>query len=379
MIETLSLVLCVLAGQRVTGVESSGPTGVQSFVERYETDLTYYGSGKAALRDGVDALAEPGQNVLVPTYLPDAVVEPFRDLGLEPRYYRIQATLEPDLTDIERRIDADTVAVMSVNYFGFPQPGLDELTALIDDYGCYHIDDNAHAPLSVDDGTLLGTRGALGITSLRKLLPVPNGAILYRTSDDVRDGFEPSPFAGVRERFDADDYRFVARSFAADVLNSSTSVRRSVDALVANRQGPLSVASPADRYEAGKRPMSKLSMRAVGNSDPEVIQSARRENYRLWQRMLASRDDLEVRWESLPNGICPQVFPVRTGEPDQFLAELEGAGVHDAHTWPRLAEPVRTDPAYETATTLAREIVVLPVHQHLEPSSIKAAGESLRR
>ncbi|TYL37539.1 hypothetical protein CV102_16355 [Natronococcus pandeyae] len=139
------------------------------------------------------------------------------------------------------------------------------------------------------------------------------------------------------------------------------------------------MASPADRYEAGKRPMSKLSVRPVDSSDPEVIRSTRRENYRIGGRVLASRDDLEGRWESLPDGICPQVFPVRTGEPDQFLAELEGAGVHDAHTWPRLSEPVRTDPDHETATTLARETVVLPVHQHLGPSSIDAAGESLRR
>lgn len=379
MIETLSLLLCSLAGQRVASVESSELTGIQSFVEEYTTDVTYYGSGKAALRDGVAAIAEPGQNVLVPAYLPDAVVEPFRELGLEPRYYRIQETLEPDLVDIERRIDADTVAVMSVNYFGFPQPGLDELTALIDRHGCYHIDDNAHAPLSVDEGTLLGTRGALGITSLRKLLPIPDGAILYRTSDDVREGFEPSPYAGVHERFDADDCQYVAKSLAADVLNSNVRVRRSVDALVADRQGPLSVPSPADRYEAGKRPMSKLSARAVDNSDPETIRSDRRENYRTWQRVLSFRDDLEPRWESLPDGICPQVFPVRTGDPDRFLAELERAGIHGAHTWPRLSEPVRTDPAHETATTLARETVVLPVQQHVEPSSIEAAGEKLRR
>jgi len=97
------------------------------------------------------------------------------DLGLEARYYRIQRNLAPDFADIERRIDDETVAVMSVNYFGFPQPGLAEFMSLVDEYECYHIDDNAHSPLSVDNGTLPGTRGDLGVTSLWKLLPIPDG------------------------------------------------------------------------------------------------------------------------------------------------------------------------------------------------------------
>ncbi|WP_306058965.1 DegT/DnrJ/EryC1/StrS family aminotransferase [Natronococcus wangiae] len=378
MIETLSLLLCVLAG-RSTGLESSGPTGIEAFVEQHARDVTYYGSGKAALRDGLASIAEPGQNVLVPAYLPDAVVEPFCELGLEPRRYRIKETLAPDLADVERRIDADTVAVMSVNYFGFPQPGLDELTALIDEHGCYHIDDNAHAPLSVVDGTLLGTRGDLGITSLRKLLPIPDGALLYCNSDGVRERFEPSSLSGVHERFDASDCQFVAKSLAVDVFSADDRVRRSVDALVTGRRNSLAAANPADRYEAGKRPMSKLSARVVDNSDPKAIRSARRENYRTWRRVLASRDDLEVRWESLPDGICPQVFPVRTRDPERFLAELEGVGMRGAHTWPRLAESVRTDPTYETSTALARETVVLPVQQCVDPSSIRAVGEKLRR
>ncbi len=186
--------------------------GIDAFIDRHAPDSmhTYYGSGKVALRDGLAGLVEPGDNVVVPAFLSPAVVEPFHELGLESRYYAIEESLAPDIADLEARIDADTAAVVSVNYFGFPQPGLERIAALTDEYDCYHVDDNAHAPLSVRDGTLLGTHGDLGITTLRKLLPVPDGAVLYCTDETVTAQFAPSSLAGRSNRIAIADCRFVA-------------------------------------------------------------------------------------------------------------------------------------------------------------------------
>ena len=169
---------------------------------------------------------------------------------------------------------------MTVDYFGFPQPGLVAVATLVDDYDCYHVDD--HAPLSVDNGVLLGTSGHLGITSLRKLLPVPDGAILYRNDEALTDGFEPSAFAGVREEFGVDDCRYVLESLLADLLASNATLRRTVERLRSDRS--RSVPDPKTRYEAGKRPMSKLSAVIVGNADPTTIRDARRRNYLAWRR-----------------------------------------------------------------------------------------------
>ncbi|MFP8952651.1 DegT/DnrJ/EryC1/StrS family aminotransferase [Natrialbaceae archaeon A-arb3/5] len=368
---TPSLFVSSLSGQHLAGIES--------FVEPYAREYAYYGSGKVALRDGLAGLVEPGQNVLIPAYLPDAVVEPVIDLGLEARYYRIRSTLSPDFVDLERRLDEETAAVVSVNYFGFPQPGLGTLSELVAEYGCYHVDDNAHAPLSVDDETLLGTRGHLGITSLWKLLPIPDGAILYCNDDDVIDQYEPSQFAGVRDGLDAADCRFIAKSFVDDLFDANGTVRQSIDALLAGRGSSPSVGGPRERYERRKSSMSKLSLRVVEDADPDAIRTARRENYRIWRRLLEPRADLELLYESLPDGICPQVFPVRAERPQEFLAELDHCGVGGAHTWPRLSATVRESPEYDTATRLSEEIVTLPVHQHIDPETIEAVGPELRR
>ncbi|RKD97337.1 DegT/DnrJ/EryC1/StrS family aminotransferase [Halopiger aswanensis] len=401
----------------VRSLASRNDQGLEAVFDDYARAYTYYGSGKVALRDGLAGLVESGQNVLIPAYLPDAVAEPFRDLDLEPRYYRVRPSFAPDFADLEARIDDETAAVMSVNYFGFPQPGLEEVAALVDERGCYHIDDNAHAPISVANGRLLGTDGDIGVTSLWKLLPIPNGAVLYRNSDAAVDAYEPSESAGVRGRVGLGDGAFVLKSPVRNVLDGVGGIGASLGALLggstqvdddrrdANRNGteteppesdrtepdggttleesdegddPPAVGTPEERYEEGKTPMSKLSKYVLENADPDWIREQRRANYRTWHRILADRDDLAVVYDDLPEGICPLAFPVRADHPDDLVATFEDHGI-GAYTWPRLSTTVRDDPAYETARRLSSTIVALPVHQHIEPSTLEAIGDRLSR
>ncbi|MWV39231.1 DegT/DnrJ/EryC1/StrS family aminotransferase [Natrialba sp. INN-245] len=363
----------------VASLSNQRPAGIEPFVEQFVREFTYYGSGKAALRDGLAGLVEPGENVLVPAYLPDGVAEPFAELGLETRYYRIEPSLAADLADLEQRLDDETAAVVSVNYFGFPQPGLAELEAFVAEYDCYHVDDNAHGSFSVDDGTLLGTRGHLGITSLWKVLPIPDGALLYLTDETVADRYDPSSSAGVRNGIGTVDCRFVASSIVDDLFGANGAVRRSIDALVAGRGDTPAVGGPRERYERGKRPMAKLSWYVLEDVDPDGVRAERRRNYRAWQEILQARDDLEVVFDSLPTGICPQVVPVRADHPEGFLAELEACAVDGVHTWPRLSSSVLDDSDYDTARRLSREIVTLPVHQQIDPTAIVDAGNRLVR
>ena len=363
----------------VSSLSSRRPAGVESFVDRSAREYVLYGTGKVALRDGLAGIAEPGATVLLPSYLPDAVAEPLYELDLEPRYYAVERTLAPDLADLERRLDHHTAAVLSVNYFGFPMPGLAELQSLVDEVGCFLVDDNAHAPLSVDDGTLLGTRGAVGITSLWKLLPIPNGAVLYLNGDDAIEGYEPSDAAGVQSEVTGEDYRFVLKSTIGDLLDEYGPLRRSIDAILSSRRESMAVGGPRDRYESGKTKLSKLSARMLEKVDPEAIRTARRENYRAWRRVFANRSGVEPIFERLPDGICPQVFPLRTADPEALRSELEDCGVGGPKFWPRLSPTVRDDPEYETANRLASEILTLPVHQHVDAGRIEAVGERLRR
>ncbi|MFC7213107.1 DegT/DnrJ/EryC1/StrS family aminotransferase [Saliphagus sp. GCM10025334] len=371
-----------LSDDDVLASRTNHPT-VASYLERHADEMAYYGSSKAALRDGLATLLakdeEAATNVLLPAYLPDAVVEPIRELGLEPRHYAITESLAPNRRDFESRIDGRTLAVVSVNYFGFPQPEFDVIETLVDEYDCYHVEDNAHGPLSLDRGRLLGTRGDVGVTSLWKLLAIPNGAALYLSDPNVSARFEPSTLAGVEGRVRQADLAFVCKSLATDALDRSGTIRDAVTGFVATNRSTEEIPDPNQRYEASKRRLSRLSASVIAGSNPDEIRSRRRENYRAWTSLFANRPDVDPLFETLPPGVCPQVFPVRTDRPERLRRLLESHGVDGVHTWPRLSRSVLENPAYETAHRLSETVVLLPVHQHVDLDAIRAVERAIER
>lgn len=326
-----------------------------------------YGHGKPALEDGLHAVgAEPGANVLLPAYVPDGVVEPIRETGATPRFYPITDALEPQPGAVEAAIDDDTVAVLAVNYFGFPQPW-DGLADVAHAHDAVVVDDNAHAPLSRDGTTLLGTRGALGFTSFRKLFPVPNGAELFVNDEAARREFSGA-LAGRTDDVTASDWRFLlgaARRYVRHRLPRARRVPgvagRSDDA---GDDGPTHDGPDRDPraiFERSKQPMSRLTMAILQRLDPRVVREGRRRVYRTWtDRLRGSAATLP--FERLPGGVCPQVCPVVVDDAESAAASLRTHGF-DVGTWPPLPSEVAGNDAFATSNYLADHLLRLPVHR----------------
>jgi hypothetical protein len=131
-----------------------------------------------------------GDTVALPAFICRDVLAAVHARGAVARFYPVGADL--NLAGPATSLPP-CAAVIAVNYFGFPQ----ELTPF-QDYcrrtGAVLIEDNAHGLFSRDSsGRFLGTRGALGIFSLRKTLPLPNGAALILNGGDFSLG-PPQPF-----------------------------------------------------------------------------------------------------------------------------------------------------------------------------------------
>lgn len=360
---------------RPRGLVSTPATTVREFFARELDSYAYYGTGKAALRDGLEHLGcRSTGNVLVPAYLPDGVVEPILELGLEPRYYPVEADLGPDLADLEARIDAESRAVMVVHYFGFPQPRFEEVLTLAADRDLLVVDNSAHSPFSRRDSRLLGTFGDVGFTSFRKTLPLPDGALL------VGDGVSPgaSPLAGRASWVSPSNFRHLARKLLTFVRFRSDRPRRLGDAALALAGAPP--LGPELTYALSKVPMSSLSWYLTGTIDPKEVVAARRAVYRAWLDVFAGRPGASVLYEPLPDGVCPQAVPLvfdRADSAERFVEAARTAGVGGVHTWPLLREAVRDSPAYGTATDLASRLVTVPCHQQLSPDAVAVAADAV--
>jgi len=340
------------------------------------------GSGKAAIREGVGLLrAGQSDNVVLPGYLPDGVIEPFRDAGLDVRFHRIDRDLTPDLADVERLVDADTAAILVVHYFGFPQPSLGELRELCDRRGIALVEDNAHAPLSRGpDSRLLGTTGDLGVTSLHKLFPVPDGGMLFVGDPALRDRDGTLELSGVAAGYTLADLAPVGRALLRPLLAARASVPvpgPELPSWQSGGPGATTERDPEAIYEAAKTPMSKLTVRALRRLDPSRCVERRRRNYRFWSRSLDGIGGLDPVYGSLPEGVCPQVFPALADDPAALADAGDGRNV-PVSTWPPLPDEAEDAAAFPATNWLSDHLVRLPVHQQLDETDLSRIAETIR-
>jgi hypothetical protein len=343
-----------------------GP-GFDRFVRSHtDCEYAYYRSGKWAFRDALDLAmaARKGTEVVLPAYIPDGFIEPIREAGLRPRFHRVRPDLRPDLGHVRSLVDEGTLAVVSVGYFGRPQPpGISEaLRSVCEASEAVLVDDAAHGAFSVGETGLAGTAGHLGFTSLHKSLPTPDGAVLYVTDAHLRG---PLPRSDVASRPTSSDLRFLANATLARV-------RRSVvpPARCGGRDRPESVnaveRNPEALYRRAKGEMSWLTARVASRVDPNAIQRRRRKNYAVWERLFADRPGVAQLYPSIGPGICPQYYPTVLTDPAEPVAAL-------GRPWPPLPREVRGHDGFVVTNHLAARLYTFPVHQGLRPTEIESA------
>src|SRR3989338_2658510 len=87
----------------------------------YASHTYFFGYGRVALMEGLKALGiKSGDNVIIPSYICNVVLAPFKHLEIETRYFEIGTDFKPRMEQMEDLIDRRTRAIMAINYFGFP-------------------------------------------------------------------------------------------------------------------------------------------------------------------------------------------------------------------------------------------------------------------
>lgn len=128
----------------------------------------------------------PGDEVIVPVWTMSATaVAPIAYSGI-PVFVDVEdATFCLDPAAVVAAITPQTKAIIAVNLFGHPAE-LATLRQLADTHGIYLIEDNAQAPLALENGRMTGTIGHIGVASLNvhKHLQCGEGGICI-TNDDT--------------------------------------------------------------------------------------------------------------------------------------------------------------------------------------------------
>lgn len=160
----------------------------QSLKEFYGNDecVHYYSLARHALKEGLTAYGlKPGDSVLVPAFICRDVLAPFNELGLKIIFFEVNSDLSPR-GGVETYPKAN--AILMVHYFGLVN-NIEFFQAYCSFNNALLVEDNAHGLLSRNpEGKLLGTIGDFGVISVRKSLPVENGALLItKNNKSIKD------------------------------------------------------------------------------------------------------------------------------------------------------------------------------------------------
>lgn len=327
-------------------------------------------NGRTALSVALAALGlERGDKLLVPAYLCPSVLSALESRGIQPVFYPIDQGLQLDSEAVSALVEPRVRGLLIIHYFGFPQP-LEVAEEVCHRHGLFLVEDNAHGLFSRAGERFLGTQGDVGIFSLRKTLPFPDGGLAVFGAE------VPNPPVALPSRF---------RPAVAPLLNR---VAGSLEMMVGWSPRPwLLRSSVVLRWSESRsaRPpsprgqeMSALSHHLMRWVDPETVVRRRREHFEFYLQELGCDDRLSVLFPHLPPGVCPWGFPILIEERDRIRRHLGRCGIWPRVIWSPLPSAVPVGD-FPTSDRLARENLVLPVHQSLRPSHLEHVVRTLKK
>ncbi|APW44169.1 DegT/DnrJ/EryC1/StrS family aminotransferase [Rhodoferax saidenbachensis] len=310
--------------------------------------VRFFSLGRFALAEGLRALSlAPGAYILVPAFICRDLLAAIHAVGAVPVFLEVDERLEPSASSA---LWPTCAAVLAVNYFGFPQ-NLEPFRAYCKRTRAILIEDNAHGFLSADtSGALLGSRGDLGLLSMRKTFFLPNGAaLLVNRASMVEKLPDQLPFSDQALPVSFNLKRLLSRIqryLRVPVLAWMQSLVR----LIRYWRTGHAITPLAEENEfvlpKDPRPHPYV-MKALASIDAAAETERRKNLYQKFQLQLANYP-IQTVFPSLPENTVPYGFPFYASDADAaFVVKVARSSGLDCVRWPDLPKAVApTAPAH---------------------------------
>lgn len=268
-------------------------------------DLLLTSSGRGAVKLLLNSLKPRHKKVLLPGYTCDSVIKPFKDLGYELLFYKINSDLTVDLDDLAGKVEREKPGILFLlSYFGF-----DTLKSVRPYYqsfkekGMLLIEDLSHSWFSA----FPKTSANYSVISMRKWLELPDGGAL------IDSGITPASFYN-----DYTEQTPVVSLFsqASELKNTYLASLRPE---LKEQYLPLfySINDLLDEQTEDIYQISRLSARILRDTDFGRLKNKRRENYRFLQERLSDNACIDLVFPELPEEVVPLYLPVSVRNDDR--------------------------------------------------------------
>jgi dTDP-4-amino-4,6-dideoxygalactose transaminase len=314
--------------------------------------------------------------VLLPAYVAEGVIQPFRLAGFEIMFYRLQPDLSPMVADVESLLQqAGGQAVMVlIHYFGF-SARTEALSSVLMQHDAIVVDDLAHAPFTAGaNGRLLGEGAELALYSLNKFLPVVDGAILLSRRPEIDVAVGEAALPELPEKAQA-AYRSHLEAATALAKAEPAEAPTWLQALGETYEGYYAVIngdlSPHRQSAASRETENSFAYRQ--------LLEQRQANSRILYEGLKS-PTFELVYPELPNGVVPFCIPARV--PAERRSEILECLFERGILLSTLQEkwdfvPVDRQTHFAVETAFLREHVLIPVSEFISADEMCYMVEQL--
>ena len=151
---------------------------LENYLNLKKNRYMLFNSGRTALKFYLKEIylkKKAGKVFLLPAYLCGSIIQPFKELKIPYRFYKINQNLEIDYQYLKQSITNSVGGILFIHYFGFTQNEIiKKLYPSLKRFGIEIVEDITHSILSKKTEEY----GGYIFSSLRKIFPLPDGGLL---------------------------------------------------------------------------------------------------------------------------------------------------------------------------------------------------------
>ena len=287
------------------------------------------------------------QSVLLPSYLCESILIPFKKNKVKISFYKINKDLTINLEEIKNKLKNNKIdSILIINYFGFIQPKLKELNNYCEKNNISLIEDSVqsaftkHIPIS-----------QFHFNSYRKLTPIIEGS-----------------FLGSKQKLKI-KFKNSFKQFLFTYTKLLFSLLKNIEPLRTKSNSTISYCEEKLIDYPIPAKMSKLSKSLLKKQDFNKIALRRRKNFLF---LLNNIKNIKALFNSLPNQVVPSGFPIilkNNGERNNLRKKLIKNNIYCPIHW-HLPKEINKE-KYGESWNLSEKILTIPVDQRYNLEDMK--------
>jgi dTDP-4-amino-4,6-dideoxygalactose transaminase len=346
-------------------IGSEYPLSLSTFFKRSSNKVDdrsiFLSTGRCAIHALIQILGlKSDDEVLIPTFTCRIIPKAFQERGVKVVYYRITPGLEVDLADLKKSITKKTKLAYVIHYFGFAQK-IDAISKICREKKILLLEDCTHAMFTTYNGKRLGDYGDYSLATYRKWFAIPDGAYLRVNNSKSQSDFDTQRKKVCYQQSSAK----IVWTYSRLLIMLAKAVHQ-----LALYKYYLKLELGVGRFKK-PAPMSTLSKMIYKKTDLTELPQKRRDNFMTLQKSLKSTK-VKPFFRTLPQGVCPYVFPVLAEDRDKFRDYLISKKIYcDVHWSLEWLESEKKAPVKK----LSEQIISLPIDQRYYKEDIEYLAE----